>query len=101
MKFMTLLILLLITLINVFATEKTEIEYDDLTTKNFVEKIKDIPYIESSKICSYDYCDYLRGDTLTSSIEIFTKKYLNTIKDEEIKLSLKVKGIKITKIEFS
>ena len=49
-------------------------------------------------ICTYDYCDYLQSNNIDESIEIFINKYLKNIKDEEIKNTLKVKGVKITKI---
>ena len=49
-------------------------------------------------ICTYDYCDYLRSNNFKESIEIFMNKYLSLIKDEEIKNTLKVKGVTITKI---
>ena len=49
-------------------------------------------------ICTYDYCDYLQSDNIDESIEIFINKYLKNIKDDEIKNTLKVKGVKIIKI---
>ena len=49
-------------------------------------------------ICTYNYCDYLQSNNIDESIEIFINKYIKNIKDEEIKNTLKVKGVKITKI---
>lgn len=72
--------------------------FDDLNTINFQEKLKDIDLNRISKICSYDFCDYLKGNNIEDSLEIFTKKYIKNIQDEEIKNTLNVKGVKITKI---
>ena len=58
-----------------------------------IDSCNDIKYI-----CTYDYCDYLRSNNFKESIEIFMNKYLSLIKDEEIKNTLKVKGVTITKI---
>lgn len=68
---------------------------------NLEEKIiKDNSEYDIKKICSYEFCDFFDGDSIKGRIEKFTKRYLNTINDEEIKNTLKVKGIKITKIIY-
>ena len=72
--------------------------FDDVTTFNFKEKLNNIDYDKITKICSYDFCDYLKGRNIDDSLDIFTHRYLNTIQDLETKNTLKVKGVKITKI---
>lgn len=72
--------------------------FDDLTTVNFKEKLENIDIDKITKMCSYEFCDYLRGVNIEESLEMFTKKYIDRINDEEIKNTLKVKGVKITKI---
>lgn len=72
--------------------------FDDLTTANFKEKLENINFDKITKICSYEFCDYLKGKTIEESLDMFTKKYINEINNEEIKNTLNIKGIKITKI---
>ena len=67
---------------------------------NLENKINNDNIHNIKKICSYDYCDFFDGDSIKQSIERFANKYLDTIKDEEIKNTLKVKGIKITKLIY-
>ena len=70
---------------------------EDINTLNFSNK-SGVDIHSVQKICSYDFCDYIRSDNVKRAMEIFTDNYLKTIEDEEIKNTLKVKGIKITKI---
>lgn len=72
--------------------------FDDLNTINFSEKIDNINLKNIKKICSYDYCDYLKKDNIKHGIDEFTNKYIRTLNDSEIINTIKVKGIKITKI---
>lgn len=71
---------------------------DNLNTNNILSKYSEEDNIKY--ICSYNFCDYLRSDNLKRSIEIFKDKYIKSIKNDDIKNTLKVKGIKITKIVF-
>lgn len=99
-KNMLLLIVIFMScfLMNVFAlNEKKYIDLDNVTTNNFFEKVN-YSVNDIKELCTYDFCDYIKSQNKYEMIEIFQKNYLNTIKDDEIKSSLKIKGIKITKI---
>lgn len=78
--------------------ESTDLAFDDLTTLNFYKRSNELDFQAIKKICSYDYCSYREGESMKEALEIFTKKYLTTIKDEETRSMLKIKGIRITKI---
>ena len=67
-------------------------KYEDLNTKNFVQKFSETELKSIKMICTYDYCDYYQNDSPKKGIEIFVNKYVKTISDEEIKSSLKVKA---------
>lgn len=82
------------------AAKANELEVDDLTTLTFPDRADEFDFHSIKKLCSYDYCDYMYGDTLNEGLENFTKNYLRTIKDEETRSILQVKGIRITKIIF-
>lgn len=74
----------------------------DVNTKNISERLSDSDLANIKKICSYDFCDYIRGKTVKSSMDIFIKKYLkNQTIDDEIKKTIYVKGLKITKIIYN
>lgn len=99
MIFTTFLILLILFInFNTTAKSSKEILFDDMTTENFIAKSGYLPFNSIKKICSFDFCDYSRGENAFETLEIFTRNYLKTINDEEVKSALKVKGIKITKI---
>lgn len=72
--------------------------YSDLNSKNFFSRIKNIHDIKM--ICSYEYCDYIDSNNIKLSFNKFINNYIENIDDEEIKNTLKVKGIKITKIIY-
>lgn len=72
--------------------------YDDLNTLNFADKMQNVRSENIRKICSYEYCDDWLGGNTKAGIETFVNRYLKTLNDEEIKNTLKVKGIKITKV---
>lgn len=93
----TFLLLTLVFRVNAKNASK-EILFDDMTTKNFIAKSGYLPFHSIKKICSYDFCDYNRGENPQSLLETFTNNYLKTIKDDELKSNFKIKGIKITKI---
>ncbi len=95
---LALLISILGIITNIFANNENSISFDDVNTINFIKKTEHINVQSIKKICSYDYCDYLMQPLTSKSIEHFTENYLHTIKDEEEKSILKIKGIKITKI---
>ena len=71
--------------------------YSDLNSKNFFSRIKNIHDIKM--ICSYEYCDYIDSNNIKLSFNKFIN-YIENIDDEEIKNTLKVKGIKITRIIY-
>lgn len=72
--------------------------YSDLNSKNFFSRIKNIHDIKM--ICSYEYCDYIDSNNIKLSFNKFINNYIENIDDEEIKNTLKVKGIKITRIIY-
>ena len=72
--------------------------YDNLNSMNFFNEIKNVHDIKM--VCSYDYCDYIDSNNIKFSFNKFVNKYIQQIDDEEIKNTLKVKGIKITKIIY-
>lgn len=71
---------------------------DNLTTKNFIEEMKYVNHKEIKGLCTYDFCDYLFGESLEEGLENYTKSYLRTIKDDEVRFSLLVKGFRITEV---
>lgn len=73
------------------------VSFEDVTSLNFVERTQNYNIERIKKICTYDYCDYIKGSDKLSSIEIFTKNYLKSF-DKETAAILKVKGIRITNI---
>lgn len=77
-----------------------EMNLDDISTANFKAKMGYLKLTSIKKMCSYDYCDYVRGDTFDETVEIFTRNYLRTIQDDEVRAGLRIKGIKITKLIF-
>lgn len=78
--------------------ESDELYFENLTTVNFSDKNDELDFNSIKKMCSYDYCDFITGDNIKEALEHFTQNYLRTIEDEEIKSTLLVKGIRITKI---
>ena len=78
--------------------ESDVLYFEDLTTQNFIKRSDELDFHAIKKICSYDYCEFITGDNMKEALEHFTIGYLKTIPDEEIRATLKVKGIRITKI---
>ncbi len=72
--------------------------FGDLNTRNFIDRIEKLKLEGISYICTKDYCYDFTFESLDKNLESFENKYLSTIEDEEVKNTLKVKGIKITKI---
>ena len=93
-----IIILIIIILILSFLTKnnKNNTGINILDLKEVIVDVEDIKYI-----CSYDFCDYLRSKNINKSIEIFINRYLKTIDNEELKNTLKTKGIIITKIVYN
>lgn len=88
--------------LNVWALNgKGEVKLEDVNTLNFISKIGKEKSKEITRICSYDFCDYMRGSTVEESLEIFTRKYLETIEDADTQAYLNVMGIKITDVVWS
>lgn len=79
---------------------KNYASYDDVTTKNILTKFNENVLNNISKVCTYEYCDYLDVTRGEDGIFNYVSKYLKTLNDEDIKNTLKVKGVKITKIIF-
>lgn len=100
--FFNILMMTVIGSLSVRSLNNVKEEYlNNINHLNLEEKIiKDNSEYDIKKICSYEFCDFFDGDSIKARIEKFTKRYLNTINDEEIKNTLKVKGIKITKIIY-
>ncbi len=80
--------------------QDSEMILENINTRNFKAKMGYLKLTSIKKMCSYEYCDYVRGDAFDETIEIFTRNYLKTIEDEEAKASLRIKGIRITKLIF-
>ena len=96
--FMVLIIFLLVISINV-KSKSDGVVLNDVNTLNFEYKIKEKKLEHKIKIiCSYDFCDYINGESLKDIIYNFEMKYLDTIDDIDLKNELKVKGVKITKV---
>jgi len=73
-------------------------KYQDMNTLNFIEKTKNIDISQIKTICTYDYCEDIDGSTKEKSLEFFIQNYLKRIQDSDTRASLKIKGIRITKI---
>lgn len=85
----------------VFIKNDHPVLLDNINTFNIVGTIKDEDLPKVKKICSYDFCDYIRSKDVKSSMELFIKKYLNQNRvDDETKKTIYVKGLKITKIIY-
>ncbi len=79
------------------------------SSKNLLVNSNDLlDYIEDNhiqniqKVCSYDFCDYLRSVNVKEAIEIFKEKYHEYLKmqtDEETAFSTIIKGFPITEIQ--
>ncbi len=96
-KYCLTLILLIIIFSFVYSVDALSNKKNNINTLNFIEKTSHIPFESIKKICTYDYCDYLRGVDKTSSIELFVNNYIKQ-KDAETASYLKIKGIQITGI---
>jgi hypothetical protein len=81
-------------------SRETTIEYDNLSTLNISNVLNEEDIRGIKYICSYDYCEFVKGLDLKKIIRVFTYKYISSIENEDIKNSLNVKGIKITKIIY-
>ena len=79
-------------------------EENIITTSNeLLNYINDHNLVNIKKICTYDYCDYLRSTNTTRAIAIFKEKalaYIAKEKNEESAIEARVKGFPITKIEL-
>ncbi len=82
--------------------EKNQINLVNLNSNKFVSFAKEQKIANKiSKICSYDFCDYLRGNNITNSFEIYKKKYQDYIasqSSEELSYTTILKGFPITSI---
>ncbi len=97
---LSLILMIFTTLTSSVTAESTELIVEDLTTLNFHTRANEIDFQAVKKICSYDFCSYRRGESMKEALEIFTNDYLAIVKDEEARATLKIKGIRITKIVF-
>ena len=96
--FYLLTILLFFTSISVKSQEK-KIKFNDLNTLNFEEKINNEEFFSQiKKICTYNFCDYAKGDTINDKLYNFEESYFNTLDNDDLISELKVKGVKITKV---
>lgn len=82
--------------------EKNQITFSNLNSNHFVSFVKE-KQIDSkiSKICTNEFCDFVRGKSIEESFEIFKTKYesfLRQEKDEEIVRSTILKGFPITSV---
>lgn len=99
-KFIFLMICFFALVCGVKAIEGKTITFDDVSTKNLEQKLFGVNYREVKSLCSFDFCDYAIGSSYKEILDNFTKNYLKTIENEEVRANLKIKGIKITKIIF-
>lgn len=81
---------------------KNQINFRNLNSTEFINfvKEKEISY-QISKICTTDYCDYLRGRTIEESFKIFCQKYetyLTNKYDEQMARQTILKGFPIISI---
>lgn len=94
MKLFKKIIYLILIIFTIYSFTKDKPIYDSNININDLLNYKNKIKI----ICVKDYCDYLKGENIRESIDIFMKNYLKTINDEELKNTLKVKGIEVSKI---
>ena len=96
----TILIGLIFTSSVLALSPRSEVEFDDMSTKNFEEKMKGINYAEIKSLCSYDFCEYVRGTSYKNILENFINSYLKTLSNDDDRAGVRVKGLKITKVIF-
>jgi len=98
-KLFILFIILTILFCNNVNSKSKIIYFNDVNTLNFTQKIVDKKLEHKIKIiCSYDFCNFIKGESLTDIIFDFETNYLKTINDIDLKNEVKVKGIRITHV---
>ncbi len=103
-KFLGVLSIIMIGLLFVFTSVyakddgNKKIYFENINTLNFLTYSGYENFNEISKICSYDYCDYIASSNPEEALDIFTKKYLKNITSEEEKASIRIKGLRITEV---
>lgn len=76
----------------------------NVNSNDLLAYIKENQIKNITKICTIDFCDYIRSANTEKAIEIFKKKYQNFIEEktnEEVALSTILKGFTITTLEYS
>ena len=75
----------------------------NVSSKDFLKVVEEQNIQNIAKICTDDFCDYLRGLNIEDSFSLFVQKYqdyLTEIYSEERALEVVLKGFPITKIEI-
>ena len=93
-------VFILIQVENTNGLEKNRITFQNLSSLNFLEFVKEKQISNRiSKICTTDFCDYVRGANIDESFQIFTQKYEQFITknaDSDIARTTILKGFPIT-----
>lgn len=99
MKKLFIFLIILIVFLSIEVKSKSQTSFSDVNTLNFEQKMIDKKLEHKIKIiCSYDFCEFIKGNSLKDIIYNFETNYLNTIDNIDLKNELKVKGIRITKV---
>lgn len=102
--FLTFFILLLLVFINVFKSKpKADTIYEipkNVSTKNIFDRLSFNKLKSIKKICTNSVCTYNFNDDFNRFIINHEEKVIKGIKDDDIKTSMLLKGIKIDKIYF-
>ena len=97
-RFYILVIALLLFSINVSSKTK-KIKFNNVNTLNFKEIVNDENiFRQIKKFCTYEFCDYAKGDNIENKLYNFEESYFSTLNNMDIINELKVKGVKITEI---
>ncbi len=98
--FTSILIILQINTTN--GLEKNEITFNNLSSQNFLSFVKEKNIAQKiSKICTNDFCDFVRGKNIDDSFNKFILKYeeyLTTKTSEENAHSTILKGFNIKSV---
>lgn len=95
--------LLIVSIKPTYGLTKNDVEVN-INSNELLTYIKEKEIKNITKLCTVDFCDYMRSLNTEKAVEIFKKKYQNFIEEktsEEVALSTILKGFTITTIEYS
>lgn len=76
---------------------------NNLNSKDLLTYLKENGGKAPVKICTYDYCEYLKYDNLEKAVKVYINNYINYVKektDEDTSVRVSLKGFKITEIHY-